>query len=32
MKRDKGYLLAWDPVHQREAFRIPYPIRATGEL
>ncbi len=24
-KNEKGYMLAWDPVHQREAFRIPYP-------
>ncbi len=22
--RDKGYMLAWDPVRQKEAFRIPY--------
>ncbi len=28
--RDKGYLLAWDPVHQREAFRIPYPHPGNG--
>ncbi|MDB6009683.1 MAG: quinohemoprotein alcohol dehydrogenase [Gammaproteobacteria bacterium] len=30
MKSDKGYLLAWDPVHQREAFRIPYPNPGNG--
>ena len=23
--REKGYLLAWDPVRQKEAFRVPYP-------
>lgn len=28
--RDKGYLLAWDPVHQRAAFRIPYPHPGNG--
>ena len=28
--RDRGYLLAWDPVHQREAFRIPYPHPGNG--
>ncbi len=28
--RDKGYLLAWDPVRQREAFRIPYPHPGNG--
>ena len=28
--RDKGYLLAWDPVLQREVFRIPYPHPANG--
>jgi len=28
--RDKGYLLAWDPVKQREAFRIPYPHPGNG--
>ncbi len=28
--RDKGYLLAWDPVLQKEAFRIPYPHPANG--
>jgi quinohemoprotein ethanol dehydrogenase len=27
---DKGYLLAWDPVKQREAFRIPYPHPGNG--
>jgi quinohemoprotein ethanol dehydrogenase len=30
MKTDKGYLLAWDPVQQREAFRIPYPHPGNG--
>ena len=29
-KRDKGYMLAWDPVRQREAFRIPYPHPGNG--
>jgi quinohemoprotein ethanol dehydrogenase len=29
-KRDKGYLLAWDPVRQRERFRIPYPHPGNG--
>jgi quinohemoprotein ethanol dehydrogenase len=24
-KNEKGYMLAWDPVRQKEAFRIPYP-------
>jgi quinohemoprotein ethanol dehydrogenase len=24
-KNEKGYMLAWDPVAQKEAFRIPYP-------
>jgi quinohemoprotein ethanol dehydrogenase len=28
--RDKGYMLAWDPVRQKEAFRIPYPHPANG--
>ncbi|MGH8260711.1 MAG: PQQ-dependent dehydrogenase, methanol/ethanol family, partial [Steroidobacteraceae bacterium] len=28
--RDKGYLLAWDPVRQRAAFRIPYPHPGNG--
>jgi len=28
--RDKGYLLAWDPVRQREVFRIPYPHPGNG--
>jgi len=27
---EKGYMLAWDPVHQREAFRIPYPHAGNG--
>jgi quinohemoprotein ethanol dehydrogenase len=30
--RDKGYMLAWDPVHQREAFRIPYPHPGNGGI
>ena len=25
VSREKGYLLAWDPVRQKEAFRVPYP-------
>jgi quinohemoprotein ethanol dehydrogenase len=29
-KRDKGYLLAWDPVRQREAFRVAYPHPGNG--
>ena len=28
--REKGYLLAWDPVHQKEAFRIAYPYPGSG--
>ena len=28
--REKGYLLAWDPVNQREAFRVPYPYPGSG--
>jgi quinohemoprotein ethanol dehydrogenase len=28
--REKGYLLAWDPVKQREAFRIPYSSPGSG--
>jgi quinohemoprotein ethanol dehydrogenase len=28
--REKGYLLAWDPVKQREAFRVPYPSPGSG--
>ena len=28
--RDKGYLLAWDPVQQKEAFRIPYAHPGNG--
>jgi quinohemoprotein ethanol dehydrogenase len=27
---EKGYLLAWDPVQQREAFRVPYPFPGSG--
>ena len=29
-KRDHGYLLAWDPVRQKEAFRIAYPHPGNG--
>ena len=28
--REKGYMLAWDPVRQKEAFRIPYPHAGSG--
>lgn len=28
--REKGYLLAWDPVRQQEAFRVPYPYPGSG--
>jgi quinohemoprotein ethanol dehydrogenase len=28
--REKGYLLAWNPVTQKEAFRIPYPYPGSG--
>jgi quinohemoprotein ethanol dehydrogenase len=28
--REKGYLVAWDPVHQKQAFRIPYPHAGSG--
>ncbi|MFM1885292.1 MAG: hypothetical protein RL026_449 [Pseudomonadota bacterium] len=28
--REKGYLLAWDPVNQREAFRVDYPYPGSG--
>jgi quinohemoprotein ethanol dehydrogenase len=28
--RDKGYMLAWDPVRQREVFRIPYQHPGNG--
>jgi quinohemoprotein ethanol dehydrogenase len=27
---EKGYLLAWDPVKQREAWRVPYPHPGSG--
>ena len=27
---EKGYLLAWDPVAQKEAFRVPYPFPGSG--
>jgi quinohemoprotein ethanol dehydrogenase len=30
--REKGYLLAWDPVHQKEAFRVPYPYPGSGGI
>lgn len=28
--REKGYLLAWNPVTQKEAFRVPYPYPGSG--
>jgi quinohemoprotein ethanol dehydrogenase len=28
--REKGYLLAWDPVKQQEAFRVPQPYPGSG--
>ena len=28
--REKGYLLAWNPATQKEAFRIPYPHAGNG--
>jgi quinohemoprotein ethanol dehydrogenase len=28
--REKGYLLAWDPVRQQEAFRVDYPYPGSG--
>ena len=28
--REKGYLLAWNPVTQQEAFRVPYPYPGSG--
>ena len=28
--REKGYLLAWDPVRQKEAWRVPYPHAGSG--
>ena len=28
--REKGYMLAWDPVRQKEAFRVPYPHAGSG--
>ena len=28
--REKGYLLAWNPATQKEAFRIPYPYPGSG--
>jgi len=30
--REKGYLLAWDPVRQQEAFRVPYPYPGSGGI
>jgi quinohemoprotein ethanol dehydrogenase len=30
--REKGYLLAWDPVKQKEAFRVPYPYPGSGGI
>jgi quinohemoprotein ethanol dehydrogenase len=27
---EQGYLLAWDPVHQKEAFRVPYRLPGNG--
>ena len=29
-RREKGYMLAWDPVRQKEAFRIAYPHAGSG--
>ena len=29
-RRDNGYMLAWDPVAQKEAFRIPYGKQGSG--
>ncbi len=29
-RREKGYLLAWDPVRQREAWRVPHPHAGSG--
>jgi len=29
-RREKGYTLAWDPVNQKEAFRIPYSHAGSG--
>ena len=29
-RQEKGYMLAWDPVRQREAFRIDYPHPGNG--
>jgi len=28
--REKGYLLAWNPITQKEAFRVPYPYPGSG--
>lgn len=30
--REKGYLLAWDPVQQKEAFRVMYPYPGSGGI
>jgi quinohemoprotein ethanol dehydrogenase len=30
--REKGYLLAWNPVTQTEAFRVPYPYPGSGGI
>jgi len=30
--REKGYLLAWDPVNQKEAFRVSYPYPGSGGI
>jgi quinohemoprotein ethanol dehydrogenase len=30
--REKGYLLAWDPVNQKEAFRVTYPYPGSGGI
>lgn len=30
--REKGYLLAWNPVTQKEAFRVPYPYPGSGGI
>jgi len=30
--REKGYLLAWDPVKQQEAFRVMYPYPGSGGI
>jgi quinohemoprotein ethanol dehydrogenase len=30
--REKGYLLAWDPAKQKEAFRVTYPYPGSGGI